>query len=52
MKTKSPNLRMNISFRNNELDYRIFDYIDKKRDKSSYIKDLVEKDMKANETSK
>jgi len=52
MKDKSENLRIQVSFRRDELDVKIFDYIKKKRDQSSYIKELVERDMIANETLK
>lgn len=39
------NLRTMVSYRNDERDYKIYEYIQSKRDKSSYIKDLIEKDM-------
>jgi len=39
------NLRTQISYRNDERDYKIYAYVESKRDKSSYIKDLIEKDM-------
>jgi len=39
------NLRTQISYRNDERDYKIYEYVQKLRDKSSYIKDLLEKDM-------
>ena len=42
----SQNLRVPISFRNDERDYKIYAHIQNKRDKSSYIKDLIEADMK------
>jgi len=42
---KNNNLRTQISYRNDERDYKIFEYVQKLRDKSSYIKDLIEKDM-------
>ena len=42
---KSNNLRMAISFRNTEIDYKIYAYLQGKRDKSSFIKELVEKEM-------
>lgn len=41
----STNLRVNVSFKNDERDYAIYSYLQNKRDKSSYIKDLVEKEM-------
>ena len=40
MKTK--NLRINISFKNNIEDMKIYAFMQTKRDKSSYIKDLLE----------
>jgi len=43
---KSNNLRQVISFRNTEIDYKIYEHLQTKRDKSSYIKELIEKDMK------
>lgn len=42
---KSDNLRLNISFKNNDADFKIYAYLQTKRDKSSYIKDLIEKEM-------
>lgn len=39
------NLRVNISFRNDDRDYKIYAYLQTKRDKSSYMKDLIEKEM-------
>ena len=41
----SKNLRMPISFRNDDRDFKIYAYLQSKRDKSSYVKDLIEKDM-------
>lgn len=38
-------LRTMVSYRNDERDYNIYAFIQTKRDKSSYIKDLIEKDM-------
>lgn len=43
---KSENLRINISFKNNEADFKIYSFLMLKRDKSSYIKDLVERELK------
>jgi len=45
MKEKNDNLRINISFKNNEEDIILYSYLKKKRDKSNYIKDLIEADM-------
>ena len=42
----SNNLRTNFSYRNDERDYKIYQHLQTKRDKSSYIKDLIEADMK------
>lgn len=42
---KSKNLRAAVSFRNDERDYKIFEYLQKQRDKSSFIKDLLEREM-------
>ena len=45
MKDKSDNLRINISFKNNNEDMILYSHLKKKRDKSNYIKDLIEADM-------
>lgn len=45
MKEKSDNLRINISFKNNNEDMILYSHLKKKRDKSNYIKDLIEADM-------
>ncbi|MGH4051962.1 MAG: hypothetical protein ACREVX_11555 [Clostridium sp.] len=45
MKEKSENLRINISFNNNNQDMVLYSHLKKKRDKSNYIKDLIEADM-------
>ena len=42
---KGKNLTTNISYRNDERDFKIYAYIQSKRDKSSFIKDLIEKEM-------
>ena len=41
----SKNLRTQVSYKNDERDYKIYEYLQTKRDKSSYIKDLIEADM-------
>lgn len=41
----SSNLRINISFKNDDRDFKLYAYLMDKRDKSSYIKDLLEKEM-------
>ena len=46
MKTK--NLRINISFKNNIEDMKIYAFMQTKRDKSSFIKDLLEVEMQKN----
>ena len=46
---KSNNLRAIISFRNTEVDFKIYAHLQTKRDKSSYIKELIEKDMEKKE---
>lgn len=48
MKEKSDNLRINISFKNNNEDMILYSHLKKKRDKSNYIKDLIEADMTKN----
>ena len=45
MKEKSDNLRINISFKNNNQDMVLYNYLKTRRDKSNYIKDLIEADM-------
>lgn len=45
MKEKNDNLRINISFKNNDQDMVLYSHLKKKRDKSNYIKDLIEEDM-------
>jgi len=40
------NVRINISFKNDVRDITLYTYLQTKRDKSSYIKDLLEKEMK------
>ena len=42
---KDKNLKVNISFKNNERDFILFQYLETKREKSNYIKDLIEKEM-------
>jgi len=42
---KSKNLRTQISYCNDDRDYKVYNYVQKLRDKSGYIKDLIEKDM-------
>ena len=42
----SKNLRIPISFRNDNRDFEIYAHLQGKRDKSSYVKDLIEADMK------
>lgn len=42
-------MKIPVSFKKNEK--HIYDYILTKRDKSAYIKDLIEADMKKNEKS-
>jgi len=39
------NLRTNFSYRNDDRDYKIYAYLQTKRDKSSFIKDLIEREM-------
>ena len=39
------NVRINVSFKNNIRDITLYTYLMNKRDKSSYIKDLLEKEM-------
>jgi len=39
------NLRTAISYRNDERDFKIYKYMQTKRDKSSFIKDLIEAEM-------
>ena len=42
----NPNVRINVSFKNNIRDITLYTYLMiNKRDKSSYIKDLLEKEM-------
>jgi len=41
----SKNLRIPISFRNDNRDFEIYAHLQGKRDKSSYVKDLIEADM-------
>ena len=38
----SNNLRINISFKNDNRDFALYSHLQTKRDKSSYIKDLLE----------
>ena len=40
------NPRINVSFKNNVEDITLYNYLIKKRDKSGYIKDILEKEMK------
>jgi len=40
------NIRVSISFANNEKDYKVYLYLQTKRDKSNYIKSLIEVEMK------
>jgi len=42
---KSSNLRINISFKNDKRDFVLYEYLINKRDKSSYIKTILEKAM-------
>ena len=46
------NLRTQVSYRNDDRDFKIYGYLQKKRDKSSYIKDLIEADMLKEENKK
>ena len=46
------NLRVTVSFRNTDTDFKIYAYLQAKRDKSSYVKDLIEKDMLENKKEK
>ena len=39
------NLRTQISYRNTTRDYAIYNFVQNLRDKSSFIKDLLEKEM-------
>lgn len=39
------NLRASVSFRNDDRDFKIYAYLQTKRDKSSFIKDLIENEM-------
>jgi len=39
------NVRINVSFKNTIRDITLYKYLMDKRDKSSYIKDLLEKEM-------
>ena len=45
------NLRINISFKNIEKDLILYQYLQEKRDKSNYIKDLIEKDLKQSQVT-
>ena len=40
------NIKINVSFANTDRDYKVFEYLQTKRDKSNFIKDLVESQMK------
>jgi len=42
---KGKNLTTNISYRNDERDFKIYAYLQKQRDKSSFIKSLIEIEM-------
>ena len=46
------NLRVTVSFRNTDIDFKIYAYLQAKRDKSSYVKDLIEKEMLKEENKK
>jgi len=39
------NLKVSVSFCNNDKDYEVYQYLQTKRDKSNYIKELIENDM-------
>ena len=39
------NLRTQVSYRNTERDYKIYAFVQNLRDKSSFIKDLLEREM-------
>ena len=45
------NLRVNISFKNISKDLILYQYLQEKRDKSNYIKDLIEKDLKQSQVT-
>ena len=42
---KGNNLKTTISYRNDERDFKIYAYLQKQRDKSSFIKSLIEIEM-------
>ena len=42
---KDKNLRVNISFKNDNRDFILYQYLLTKREKSNFIKDLIEKEM-------
>ena len=46
------NLKTQISYRNNDKDYKIYAFLQTKRDKSSFIKDLIEIEMLKEEGKK
>lgn len=49
---KDNNLRTQISYCNDDRDYKIYNYLRKKRGKSNFIKDLIEKEMLREEKEK
>jgi len=42
---KGTNLKTTFSYRNDTRDYNIYAYLQKQRDKSSFIKNLIEIEM-------
>jgi len=48
----SGNLRTQVSYKNDDRDYKIYAYLQKQRDKSSFIKDLIEKEMLKDNSNK
>jgi len=46
------NVRINVSFKNSIRDITLYTYLMEKRDKSSYIKDLLEKEMIKEQSAK
>ena len=43
---KNDNPKINISFANSDRDLKVYLFLKDKRDKSNYVKDLIEEDMK------
>jgi len=39
------NIRVSISFANTEKDYKVYQYLQTKRDKSNFVKELIEEYM-------